>query len=942
MFFGASCERLLPWPFVRSHRSRARFRQDCSGQVESDTREARYAGQGPEGHPHSPHHGGFGAWLRSRWQRGDHEWVDERIELSIGKKDPRVGKPFAREPAPTQRRERFIRAGRRYFWLPLLLILISLKDSGAPNPAAEYAHARHLFVRGDLDGSLREAALGYERFRDQDQKWASRFLLLKAQSLLLRGMYDDTLQTLRAYRFGSDDSDALIRSLTIESIALLRQQQAASAKQKLAQASDLCKVAIITSCAEVLQAQGIFAVRNGEFQQARKLFLETHLSAESHHDTYLDATALLNLGWTALQVSHFDEALNWLTLATRKAEETGAEVLSEKCSGNLGWAYHQLGDNERALEQFLIAEDASERTGSLHDQLKWVSTAGFVYQDSGDLSRALDSYRKSLFLAKQLDSKEDIENALEDLARLSVVNGNPTDAVAYIGQVVPMESAGGGKLSPNLVLTKGMLAAALHRDEEAEADYRGVWNDGDSLTTLRLDAGDKLAMLYESQGHIADAENMYKSTLALYESERATLRKEETELPFGANATQVYDDYIHLLVGQKRTGDALTVAAQSRARTLEQGLDTGEGKRSLRSAAINPQRIAQATDATLLFYWMGDKQSYLWTVTPSRVTISVLPSRNQIAARVKSYNSAILNLRDVRADGNQDALWLYNALVAPARAQIQPRKPVVILDDGALSQLNFDTLLVPGSAWAKANDPNAATHYLIEDFTLVSAPSLEMLGARANVRNGTAKMLLLGDPVSPSQDYPTLPLFGYEMKKIAGHFSNNQLTSFSGGQATPAAYLASRPSQYAYIHFVSHATASTNDPLDSAIVLSRATSDESSFKLYARDIVNQPIDAQLVTISACYGSGTRLYAGEGLVGLSWAFLRAGAHRVIGALWEVSDASTPRLMDSFYGNLASGSSPESSLRAAKLDLIHAQNRFSFPFYWAAFQMYDRAN
>jgi CHAT domain-containing protein len=62
--------------------------------------------------------------------------------------------------------------------------------------------------------------------------------------------------------------------------------------------------------------------------------------------------------------------------------------------------------------------------------------------------------------------------------------------------------------------------------------------------------------------------------------------------------------------------------------------------------------------------------------------------------------------------------------------------------------------------------------------------------------------------------------------------------------------------------------------------------------------------------------------------------------VIGALWEVSDTSTPRLMDSFYGNLANGNSPESSLRLAKLDLIHSQSRFSLPFYWAAFQMYDR--
>ena len=49
-----------------------------------------------------------------------------------------------------------------------------------------------------------------------------------------------------------------------------------------------------------------------------------------------------------------------------------------------------------------------------------------------------------------------------------------------------------------------------------------------------------------------------------------------------------------------------------------------------------------------------------------------------------------------------------------------------------------------------------------------------------------------------------------------------------------------------------------------------------SYKLYARDIVKHHLTARLVTISACEGAGKRAYSGEGLVGLSWAFLRAGA------------------------------------------------------------------
>jgi CHAT domain-containing protein/Tfp pilus assembly protein PilF len=825
-------------------------------------------------------------------------------------------------------------------WLTLLPTLIPLKDSGAIGAESEYDRALQLFVHGDLEGSQQAAESGYNRFQAFDRKWTSEFLLLKAQSLLQRGMYDDALRTLRDRNFEPAGTDALIRSLTIESIALLRQQQPVLAGEKIAQASDLCKAAALNGCGEVLKAQGIFAVAKGNFEQARELFLAAHVFAENHHDKYLDASTVLNLGWTALQVDHFDEALDWLTIASRLAGEISAEDLKEKCLGNLGWAYYQLGDDQRALQQFLDAERTAEQAGNLRNRLKWLSTAGYVYRDSGDLPRAMECYRKAFSLANQLNSREDIEIALEDLAQLSVMNGDLKAASAYLDQVGPMETAGGEKPSPTLMLTRGELAAALHSDKEAEADIRSLWNNPDSPTTLHLLAGSDLATLYESQQRPAAAEKMYKSVLTAYESARTKLRREETQLPFGANATQVYDDYIHLLVGEGRSREALAIADESRARTLEQGLDAEAGKSPFRAAAIDPRRKALISDATLLFYWLGARQSYLWVITPARITMFLLPPGQQIAARVQSYRNAILNLQDPQKTRNQDGIWLYNTLVAPARALIQPGKSVVILDDGALSELNFDTLLVPGSESAKSNDADSATHYLLEDFVLVSAPSLSMISAPQKARDLEAKILLLGDPVSPSQDFPSLPLLGYEMTKIESHFSRNQMTVFAGSRATPAAYLASHPSQYSYIDFVSHATASSNDPLESAIVLSRSSADENSFKLYAREIIKLRINAQLVTISACYGSGTRLYAGEGLVGLSWAFLRAGAQRVIGAMWEVSDISTPRLMDSFYGHLANGDSPRASLRFAKLESLHSSSRFSLPFYWAAFQMYDR--
>src|ERR1700691_634306 len=156
--------------------------------------------------------------------------------------------------------------------------------------------------------------------------------------------------------------------------------------------------------------------------------------------------------------------------------------------------------------------------------------------------------------------------------------------------------------------------------------------------------------------------------------------------------------------------------------------------------------------------------------------------------------------------------------------------------------------------------------------------------------------------------------------------------------ANAGAYVGSEPQRFSYIDFVAHGVASRTDPLDSAIILSRTSGAEDSFKLYAREIMQHPIDARLVTIAACYGGGTRSYAGEGLVGLSWAFLRAGAHNVIGALWEVNDASTPLLMDRLYGELEAGSSPDAALRSAKLSLIHSPGVYRKPLYWGGFQLY----
>jgi CHAT domain-containing protein len=244
-------------------------------------------------------------------------------------------------------------------------------------------------------------------------------------------------------------------------------------------------------------------------------------------------------------------------------------------------------------------------------------------------------------------------------------------------------------------------------------------------------------------------------------------------------------------------------------------------------------------------------------------------------------------------------------------------------------------------------------HYWIEDVTIANASSLRILGAvrasnnRASNNNDKGKrnrtLLLVGNSVAPNDKYPELAQAAAQMESVARHFPAAGQKILARQAATPSAYLASTPERFSYIHFVAHGTASRLSPLDSAIVLSKSSAEDDSFKLYARDIVSyhkqRPLRADLVTISACYSAGERSYSGEGLVGLSWAFLRAGAHNVIAALWDASDSSTLLLMDKFYDELDKGARPDAALHAAKLSLLH-DRRFHNPFYWAPFQLYAR--
>jgi CHAT domain-containing protein len=113
--------------------------------------------------------------------------------------------------------------------------------------------------------------------------------------------------------------------------------------------------------------------------------------------------------------------------------------------------------------------------------------------------------------------------------------------------------------------------------------------------------------------------------------------------------------------------------------------------------------------------------------------------------------------------------------------------------------------------------------------------------------------------------------------------------------------------------------------------------------LSTADVFNLSLGADLVVLSGCRTGLGKEIRGDGIAGLTRAFMYAGAPRVVASLWNVNDAATAELMKRFYQGMFGSKklSPSAALRAAQLSL-QKEPRWSAPYYWAAFVLQGEWN
>ena len=807
----------------------------------------------------------------------------------------------------------------------MVLLPIAACHRKAHSPSVLYEQAREQFERGNLVSASEQAHSASKEF-SADTEWAWRFRILEAEALLWRGLAEQTTVLLHdPLPTSLAQGELAVRYHLALGVANFYLQNFDVSDHELSAADDLAKTRHPELLGQVAQSQGTVATFRNDHKRGDLLFHRALDIAEQQNQPFFQAVATGSIGLSYMRRAHYDEAIDWLTVALSQFAKIDNQYSVAKVLGNLGWCYYEMGDLEQALALSQKAEELSSRLGVLRDQGIWLNNIGSIHFNMSEYDSAAIDLQRSLALARKLQNRSLIAYSLTDLASLKIKQKDFGSAEKYNAEGLAIRVAAHDRAGQvHSLLNSAWIAVGTGNLERAQADFKQAAEQSGEDVASKWQAQAGLAHTAVLENHSEQASRDFQGAMTIVDNARSQLHVEEHRLSFVGTATSLYNDYIDFLVSQNRNEDALAVAEHSRARTLAEGL--GIRPASLEDKSTRPMAIARRQHAVILAYWLKPGHSYLWVITPNKVALFKLPADTEINAAVQAYRKALTGPRDPLETGSDSGQQLYQMLVAPAANLIPANSRVVIIADGSLYGLNFETLL--------ATAPKL--HYWIDDVTISNANSLAMLRASPDRKHDDKpSLLLIGNPVSASPDFPALPQAQQEIHEVAAHFSSTGETVIDGPKATPAAYLASDPANFSYIHFVAHGTASRLSPLDSAVILSPQG---DTYKLYARDIVEKPLRADLVTISACYGSGSRSYSGEGLVGLSWAFLRAGARNVIASLWEANDVSTPGLMDSMYTAISNGDDPAAALHAAKVAMLHSGSVYRRPFYWATFQIY----
>jgi CHAT domain-containing protein len=694
-----------------------------------------------------------------------------------------------------------------------------------------------------------------------------------------------------------------------------------------------------------------------------------------------EAYTLLNIGRVYRRLGDTKKAHDYLNQALAIQKQTGNRAHEGETLDDIGVTYSAEEQPAKALEYHLQAAEIQRAVGSLRREAVALINVGESYNDLNQPDKALEPLNNALSILRSISDLSNAAIASAGLARAEQKRNNLEAAQKYVTE------------SLAAIETVRSRASSL----QMRASYRAL---AENAYEVYIDVLMQQHAQNPSQGFAARAfeasergrarsflERLNERRVDIRQGVDAALIEKERNLAQVLNAKAQREMQLKARKGNKEEIATLQREISALEDEYQRVLAAIRTSSPQYSALMQPQPLGLKeiqsqldADTVLLEYSLGEARSYLWVVTNDSLKTYELPKLDAIdkAARdvyasltarsvVKSLEApeqkkARIAVADQKLQ--KTAAELGRIILGPAATDLRGKR-LVIVADGALQYVPFAALSLSD------NRP------LILDHELISLPSASAFAVhRQNLANramAPKAVAVIADPVfsmndarlranaratPPPREQAATRIIEHLQGGPGGQLSISRLpfTRSEADQivavAPPASsmkaldFRASREiatsdelSKYRYVHFATHGYLDTSRAGLSAIVLSLVDEQGKPRDGFLRthDIYNLKLPAELVVLSACETGLGKDLEGEGIDGLTRAFMYAGARRVIVSLWNVNDKATSALMQRLYaGMLRSNKTPAAALRAAQIELLRTR-QWQSPYFWAAFVM-----
>lgn len=817
-----------------------------------------------------------------------------------------------------------------------------------------------------------------------------------------QGAYDQALEYYRRARTIQEAAgDRPGQSVTLEDVGDVYQEKGAYAQaleyytQALRireetedRAGQCYMLHIIGRC---YMLQGAYQVALGYFRRALRL-------AHEINDRSGRAQALYHLGIAYSRQGAYARALSCYQSALRIRAALGDRRAQAWDLAHAGDAHYRLGDVTQALTCYQRAIKIWEEIRDQRGLAGGVEKTARLYYDLGDYQQALKYYQRAEKLRAETQPAF-LAPTLANMGKLYAAQGQAQEALAYGQRAVEIaEQIQDLEVQWTAAYVLGCIQRQLDRRLEALASFR------ESLAIIeRLRAGvvpvdeAKAGFLDSRQAAYADTISLLmelgRTAEALELAERARARAFLDLL--GGRELQAKPIDMDTLAHIRQLQNELQRPASIRASTPSVSREIArrgdevvraelsqflQAQPELTSFVTVPppslpqlQETARRRHATLLEYFVTDAQLFIWIVRPDgtiRATSSQI-TRRELNRRVQQMHRAMQSgivSRRVRPLLRR----LHQVLIEPVEAWLpdDPDQLVTIMPHGSLFLVSFAALL------------DEHGRYFIERHTLNYSPAISVLqytGSKQQrvVHRAAPHLLVVGNPAmarlpEPLPRLPPLSEAEAEVRAISQLYPAHQVTTLVGARAQERLVRELAPEQ-TMIHLATHGVIRDDEPLESLLALAPEMKDQrsgirdqgllttdngqrtadSDGLLTMREVFQLDLSADLVVLSAC-NTGLGQISGDGVIGLSRAFIYAGTPSVMVSLWPVADIVTKFEMEQFYRWLRdNGGNKAAALRQAQLATLRKlrQHRLrtpsgkffpEHPIYWAPFVLIGEAH